>query len=59
MYHSRDIGWGGGGALQMINWGISLGREAALRPLVVTFSEGGREEDLDCPESSISRPKRE
>jgi len=38
-----------------------LGREAAFRPLVVTFSEGSGEEDLDldCPESSISRPKRE
>jgi len=43
----------------MINWGIPLGREAALRPLVLPFSEGGGEEDPDCPESSIFRPKRE
>jgi len=43
----------------MINWGIPLGREAALRPLVVTFSEGGGEEDSESLESSISRPKRE
>ena len=38
--------------------GIPLGREAALRPLVVTFSEGGGE-DSESLESSISRPKRE
>ena len=36
--------------------GHTLGREAALLPLVATFSEGGGEEDLDCPDSSISRP---
>jgi len=43
----------------MINWDIPLGSEAALRPLVLPFSEGGGEEDSDCPESPISRPKRE
>jgi len=43
----------------MLDRGIPLGREAALHPLVVTFSEGGGEEDSDCPESSISRPNRE
>ena len=39
--------------------GIPLGRETALHPLVATFSEGGGEEDSECPESLISRPKRE
>ena len=31
----------------MINWGIPLGRETALRPLVATFLDGGGE-DSEC-----------
>ena len=42
----------------MINWDIPLGREAALRPLVLTFSEGGGEEDSESLELSISRTKK-
>jgi len=41
----------------MTSWGIPLKCEAALRPLVVTFSEGGGEEDSESLESSISRTK--